>query len=395
MGLKFDGVDLKEQFGFVVTKADGRGSPPISSTKLVVPRVDGAVLLNQRMDVRRISISGYVYGRTAAEAAQKKDGLIKLISTAYNSEKKLQFPDTSRYVYVRLAGEPIVIGPVGPVFGAYAYEISLNFEAIDPYFYGDEFNYNDAGFVFSVDADAPIYLISPRREFLEHEPNVTIYPVTIVNLLGKYGDFETDSNGDGLADGWYSDDTESFSLDAGIIGIFSQKNSWVADDNTTLRYLRWDVERSVVGHRYFLTFFLKATTDHPSPGDTSMLWRQVFFFSRRANSNWLNTVMIVADYDNVWHRYVAKLTVDDPDSVALRIEGLYVNHPNLDDGYTYTTWIDGVAVYDLTAMGQLPPPLQDLYGVTNWSDLDKDTLAQLLPFCNGICTLGFTWAGDL
>ncbi len=380
MGLKFDGVDLKEQFGFVVTKADGRGSPPISSTKLVVPRVDGAVLLNQRMDVRRISISGYVYGSTAAEAAQKKDGLIKLISTAYNSEKKLQFPDTNRYIYVRLAGEPIVIGPVGPVFGAYAYEISLNFEAIDPYFYGDEFNYNNAGFVFSVDADAPIYLISPRREFLDHEPNVTIYPVTIVNLLGKYGDFETDSNGDGLADRWSIWNFGNYSITTGIIGAKALYFHAKADGTNGTIYTHFSAK---AGHTFFITVYERLFTDL----ETTPPFGRIYVLL----PTWGHHISLKAQFDNTWHKLYSKAinsTEDDGGGIEIT---MYVG---VENSNTYGA-IDGFAIYDLTSLGALPPPLQELYGVENWADLDEDTLAQLLPFVNGVATLGFMWAGDL
>jgi len=99
MGLIFDGIDLRTTYNFVVTKIDGRGSPPVSRNTLDMPRVDGDIELNSKLKSRNITITGYVYG---ADAAQKKDELIKLVTQAYSSEKALTFPDTNRTIYVKL-----------------------------------------------------------------------------------------------------------------------------------------------------------------------------------------------------------------------------------------------------------------------------------------------------
>jgi len=382
----FNGVDLKEQYNFNVTKIDGRGSPPVSTTEIELPRVDGAIVLNRRFGKRKISISGYIYGTSISEATQKKDDLIRLISTAYDTEQKLQFPDTGRYIYVQLAGEPIAIGPVGPIFGAYAYEIFLNFEAKDPYFYGDDFNFNGAGWLFTIDADAPTYLISPRREFMKREPNITIYPVTLVNLLGVYGNFERDSNGDGLADGW-STGTSEYSRVSGVLGSYGQKLYYDNTGGTSIQGLA--LIRSYVyisdEDQLFARAYIKKDTS-----DTSAANVHFCFYCYDADGNLLDHIYNTGITSTSWQLLTWKPTLPvGTTHISVRVREL------IEGGAVGSYVVDGFALYNLAAMSTLPPPLQDLYGVTNWADLDADTLAQLLPYCDGVCSIGFAWESDV
>lgn len=62
MGLMFDGVDLKQRFGFTVTEVNGRGSPSVSRTLLEMEYVDGAIELAKKLNSRNLTIRGYVYG---------------------------------------------------------------------------------------------------------------------------------------------------------------------------------------------------------------------------------------------------------------------------------------------------------------------------------------------
>ena len=186
MGLIFDGIDLKQNYKFVTTKVDGRGSPPISTVGLEMPRVDGKIELSRKLQSRKIVITGYVYGKDSSEALTNKDNLIKLISKAYSQETKLEFPDTNKYIYVKLSGEPLVIGPVGPTFNAVAYELTFTFEALDPLFYGEDFSEELIG-VSKVQFDAKIPLESPIRRYKNPGVNLKLQPYTILDHLGSYG----------------------------------------------------------------------------------------------------------------------------------------------------------------------------------------------------------------
>jgi len=56
-----------------------------------------------------------------------------------------------------------------------------------------------------------------RTNLGRDKANIKLYGTTIVNLLGKYGNFETDSNGDGLADGWAGHtDLNTYTVSNGI-----------------------------------------------------------------------------------------------------------------------------------------------------------------------------------
>lgn len=398
MGLIFDGIDLRSNYNFVVTKIDGRGSPPVSRTMLELPRIDGAIELNSKLRSRDITISGYVYG---TDASTKKDELIKLISQAYEQEKKLTFPDTNRSIYVKLAGEPIVIGPIGPVLNAQAYEITFRFTAQDPYFYGED--HDEVGFnIVKVNANAPTYLISPRRKFLKREPSISIYPYTIINLLGRYGNFEVDSNGDGVPDGWSPVNiiSGSASLVGGIIGSKAYKSSYIADDNEKWNHIVSSFHLPVTpGETYLCAFYGKYNTDNPSPPSA---FRDLYFLVNWNAGNYLRFTIS----STTWQRYYKTITFAD--SGDARVEGLYTNHRSLPDGYLYEVWIDGLCIYNLSLMGQLPPPLKEYFSnqVSLWSDLattsnitaidgktktGEEWLSELIPYVDSVKTVGYAW----
>jgi len=386
MGLMFDGIDLKANYNFVVTKIDGRGSPPVSYSTIDMPRVDGLIAVGNKLKARDLTISGYVYG---SDAATKKDELIKLISQAYEQEKKLTFPDTNRSIYVKLAGEPIVIGPIGPVLNAQAYEITFRFTAQDPYFYGED--HDEVGFnIVKVNANAPTYLISPRRKFLKREPSISIYPYTIVNLLGRYGNFEVDSNGDGLADGWQKGaniDIYELNTDA-IFGNYSQKVGSTVGSGSQVIY------RQVVGWYYAqdgekLMFSLYAKVLDGSES----IYLGIF------HANWSPYILKnVAGLSTSWQRVVKTFDITFDASIAL-IQCDY---------YSYTHLYDGVMLVNLSKMGYLPPPLKEYFSnqVSKWEDLattstitaidgksqtGNDWLNELLPYVDSVATLGYAW----
>lgn len=62
MGLKFDNIDLKSEYGFVVTRVDGRASPPLGVTSFEFDDLHGGLILNKRFKPREITITGYVHG---------------------------------------------------------------------------------------------------------------------------------------------------------------------------------------------------------------------------------------------------------------------------------------------------------------------------------------------
>jgi len=382
MGLMFSGIDLKSTYNFVVTRVDGRGSPPVSRDVLDMPRVDGDIEINSKLKSRNLVISGYVYG---TDAATKKDNLIKLITQAYSQEKKLTFPDTNRSIYVKLAGEPIVVGPLGPVLNAQAYEITFNFVAQDPYFYADEHNEAGWGYI-KVNADAPTYLMSPRKQFLRREPTIELYPVTVVNLLGKYGNFEIDSNGDGLADGWIWSQDKEWSTDS-LYGSHSQKIILTDSPAGCYRNITQQLNLNDI---VFGVGYLKVgggANSRAELGFGALAWEYIGSIPSTTSTSWTKL-------------YLSAKYVDDNYTGTI-----YFNNRGDVGDYTIA---DGLAVYNLTEMSKLPPPLKEFFNnqVSNWEDLattsniiatdgrtqtGEDWLAELLPYVDSCASLGFAW----
>ena len=239
-----------------------------------------------------------------------------------------------------------------------------------------------------------IHLVTPGNidRSLKGKDNakLRIYPVTIVNLLGKYGDFETDSNGDGLADGWSKTGSNQnvYSLDNGIVSSKSQKmvlNPYTNNGGGTDYNLIWYSVPVSNGEIYLMGVYAKTN------GESAIVnYCDITDGDQSQSAVGAKTVT-----STTWKKYISKVQVLY-NNTKLDVKYITKNVVSGDDvSNEIDLWVDGAFAYNLTAMGTLPPPIQEIYGVTNWSDLDENTLAELLPFVNGIATLGFTWAGDL
>jgi len=211
---------------------------------------------------------------------------------------------------------------------------------------------------------------------------LTIYGVTLVNLLGKYGNFETDSNSDGLADGWVGEG-ENFSLVSGLIGSYAQQ---VYEDNSSgtsnvfpqlSRTIYTISENDVI----FVRCYGKLNSDHTA-------LKPILAVSfKDINNEELQYVNLGTINNTSWTLVYGKCTA--PASTYSAIIKSFDNKASVG---TIASWVsDGVAVYNLTKMGALPEPLQELYGVQNWADLDADTLAQLLPYVDSVASVGYTF----
>lgn len=135
--IEFDGINLRDQYNFIVRNIEGREAPPVSDTVVNLPLNHGAILKARKFGPRKVSLTGYVYDSTASKAKEKLRSLIRLISQAYGNDKPLTFLDTGRTIYVRLDQTPVSAHPLGPTFASYGYQVSLNFIAYDPFFYGE------------------------------------------------------------------------------------------------------------------------------------------------------------------------------------------------------------------------------------------------------------------
>ncbi len=197
-----------------------------------------------------------------------------------------------------------------------------------------------------------------------------IYGLTTVNLLGPFGNFENDSNSDGLADGWINDAT--------LTPILNQMATTTVPHG--LRRQRFTlleageggnyIEVAVVaGDRLFASGVLavgQATTDTIK---FSANWRDI--------SNLTISTDSIATHNNVCARKSSVLTVPE-NAAKLRL---------------YTTILgpsgavgscDGIQLHNLTKMGQLDPVRQQKYGVSTWTELTETQLEMEIPYFDSV-----------
>jgi len=205
-------------------------------------------------------------------------------------------------------------------------------------------------------------------------------------LLGPYGNFERDSDGDGLADGWskWYGPNSSYSLSSSaILENYSQQVTRIADASGP----KGGFGRSfqvTQGETYFVSVYARLTT---SVGGKVKL----IVAEKDANNIWQGSKEVIND-STQWKRLYAKYTISDANSVWFMIVGAVENS----DLSVETTGIfDAFLAIRLDDMGTLPLPLQQLYSATYWHELSEEQLAALLPFCSGVCSLGFAWESDV
>jgi hypothetical protein len=93
---------------------------------------------------------------------------------------------------------------------------------------------------------------------------VEFYGVTRANLLGKVGNFEKDSNGDGVADGWGKWLMGSTAtLETGTFGTKAQRITSTSSDTGTTRFISKDVNLKAGKHYLFA---VNVSTDESSTG---------------------------------------------------------------------------------------------------------------------------------
>ena len=392
MGLMINDVDLKTTYKFVTTDVNGRGAPPVERSTLEDLSFDGAIELGTKLAKRDISITGYVYGTSPTDARTNKDNLISFVSQGYTDELKITFPDTSRSIYAKLTGTPIVWQAQGPTLNAVAYSVTLNFVALDPYFYGTDISPMLGTGMVKLSTEAPLYLVDPRRSLYKREPKLKVYPVTVVNLLGKYGDFEVDSNSDGIADNWSTDVTMSKELSSDKIVISNKSQHCWVDGNTNIivRIQHTTTNLYTIGNIYFSSVWTYLTTTPVS---------KVFIV---ANSPTLITSPMYGDFTlNRFNKHFTSFTA--------QYSGTFTIHYSVpSSGNQSDAYMDGAMLVNLTRMGVLPPPLKEYFNnvPSTWADLATGSnitavdgkvqsgdawLNDLLPYVNGVGTLGYAW----
>jgi len=231
---------------------------------------------------------------------------------------------------------------------------------------------------------------------------IELYPITIVNLLGKYGNFETDSNDDGIADGWALPDFDTFSLNSSkkVLGTSSQYAKRVNFSGTT-KHPSVQTSLSLPSsemRKYFIFAYVQKTAS-----DTSIHKFSVYQYD--SNQSFVTDVSEIIDnlIADKWIR--AYKTFQTAANVAYILPRLTCVTA---DTQTAEIYVDGFMLIDLTEMGELPPPLKEFFQnqVSNWEDLattsnitatdgrtqtGEDWLAELLPYTDSVQTLGYIY----
>ncbi|GGF86956.1 hypothetical protein [Paenibacillus aceti] len=189
--------------------------------------------------------------------------------------------------------------------------------------------------------------------------DMTVYGQTRVNLLGSYGNFEVDSNNDGLADGWISSGGASQLLSSEKVayGIKAQRLLSKASNTTSYRYIYRQSIPISAGKKYVL--IADAVTD-----GAGLAFMAVFKTNTQGGNKLGGTDPSSA---NKTHFVKIAPTEDRGDLMLL----LYNNSPVPAD--TWTQW-DGAGLYEVS------DELYNRIGV----DINETNIRDYLPHVDGV-----------
>ncbi|APT75061.1 hypothetical protein LN42_00605 [Marinitoga sp. 1137] len=226
--------------------------------------------------------------------------------------------------------------------------------------------------------------------------DIKLQPYTIVNLLGKYGDFEVDSDGNGIGDGW-TDLYASYNINEIVdspLGGKAQKQI-CSNGNTSFYYgtiaffLKGHPKEN---HKYFLSFYGAKSSDTLTA-----------VVSVRINNAGYRHHYLSTKFDKIYDSF--SFDYSDWNNPPYDYNRIIFSIYNEDGSYAY---IDKVMFVDLTEMGALPSGIKAYFqnAVAKWEDLvtssniaaidgreqtGNDWLAELLPYVNSVATLGWKW----
>ena len=204
-------------------------------------------------------------------------------------------------------------------------------------------------------------------------PDMKIYGTTLVNLLGSYGNFEVDTNTDGLADGWTNDAALSAIANAidttyELFGSKCQKITLSADGEGG-NYIEVSVAAAQV---LFVAGYIRVG-DTSTTGKLIVDWRDNT--DTQISTDTVGTIA-VASYGRV-----SALLTAPANTVKARI---YITVAGVTGKLAY---FDGLQLIDLTAAGALDPVRAAKYGVANWEDLTEAQLEAEIPYFDSVMSV--------
>lgn len=201
---------------------------------------------------------------------------------------------------------------------------------------------------------------------------------SLTNLLGQAGSFGTDSNNDGLADGW------NISSDLGkqieqVDGI-NWQHFWETYSISSRGIYK---ELNMIPNNiYFVTMKQKVTTT-----DTDTRFAGTVRFYDYNTSKDSGIAIPKFPYESVGSqllRYgvITALSAKPSIIIYTSFGGLSVS------GKRYDVWVAQVGVYDLSVLGRLPNGLANYLGVLRWTDLATSSMIRAL---DGTIKSGVDW----
>lgn len=186
-----DGIDVLKKYNMVLESADERYS---SSSKTLYETnydgLDGVTRLGYKYNKKTFSLIFLMFGENARNLRNKANEFTAFLMQSVDREMTMEFTDTGRWAKIRISEAPFTMEGTGATFAQKVLRLNYTCDILNPFIEGQEWGIDGA-----ISQGYGKINSEVRRQLSPYiQEDFEIDTVTLVNLLGAYGNFEPDSN---------------------------------------------------------------------------------------------------------------------------------------------------------------------------------------------------------
>lgn len=213
--------------------------------------------------------------------------------------------------------------------------------------------------------------------------NLDVVGVTWVNELGVIGSFETDTSGNGIADGIAGlDGVSSFELSTkSLFGSFSQHASGSSTGTNRVNKIYYNDYTEVSGQTFYISSLFKFGSLHDATLNRLHAQKRKGGYAGEAN----DTLTPSGD----WQK--ASVCISCDETITALWGWLDCKYAS-GGANSIDVYEDGRMVINLTKMGLLPTALASYFGKTNFEDLTANEVDEIVPnYVHSVQTVGYSF----
>lgn len=218
--------------------------------------------------------------------------------------------------------------------------------------------------------------------YVNQKPYLKFYGQTFINLLGRKGNFEVDTDEDGVADGWLvafdgGTTVNALATDSVIGSKAQQVTATATSDGEDVVLSSSDFMNINPSDTLFLSYYAKNGAANTAGNGLTM---KVSYLD--GDHTDVSSVSFTVDLSGGYERFFVRTTV--PATAGILGFNIQFIRTVASSSQVGEFIVDGVSASNLTRMGFLSLPLKTRYEVLRWEDLSDRDLLTLIPYVDSV-----------